>query len=183
MHRYTTRALAATAAAVMALTLTAAFGTGRELARTRADSETAWQDIVRIQAQRQQGAKDALLALKPGAGVDQTSIAHARYALARAQAAGSDETVLHDPALVNTWKKLQGELAAALFMLSAPGANGLQAPVLASLRMELVRDEQRLAAARLRYSQANAEYGAIVHTVAGATVATLLRYSELPATL
>lgn len=183
MHRYTTRTLAATALVLMALTLAAAIGTGRALARARADSENAWHDIVRIQAQRQQGARDALLALKPVAGVDCAPVVRARHALARAQAAGSDETVLHDPALVNTWKKLQGELAGALFMLTAPGANALPAPALESLRMALLRDEQRLAAARLRYSQANAEYGAILHTVAGATVATLLRYSELPATL
>lgn len=179
MHRYTIVGISA--AALIWLTLTAAFGTGRQLIRTRTDSETAWHDIVRIQAQRQQGAKDALLALKLDAGVDPAHVVHARHALARAQAAGNDEAVLRDPALVNTWKKLQGELAGALFMLSAPGANS--SPVLATLRVELARDEQRLAEARLRYSQANAEYGAIVDTVAGATVATLLRYSELPATL
>jgi hypothetical protein len=165
--------------------LAAAVPTGRQLARTQAESEIAWHQIVQIQTARMQSATLALDA------TSRDEIAHAplhraaRDAVARAKAAGSDDNILHDPAAINTWKKSQGELTAALFMLvgSNNGKSQQAADALERLRVELLHEEEALAAARARYSQASAEYAASSNTVAGATVATLLRYPDLPATL
>lgn len=180
--------LAALAAIVTIAALAAAVPAGRQLARTLADSETAWREIAQIQSTRVAAASAALDATT-SQGSTQHALAarqtQARAAVERAKAAGNSEDVLYDPASINTWKKAQGELTGALFMLAAPENNYGQPPnaVLEKLRMQLIREEQALAAARARFSQSSAEYSALSNTAAGAAVTTLLRYPELPATL
>ena len=179
------RTLVAVGALTAIVALTAGVPTGRQLARTQADSETAWHQIIQIQSGRIQNATLALDATRPDDTAHAPLRRAARDAIARAKAAGSDEKVLHDPTAINTWKKSHGELTAALFMLVG-GSTDTSQPATAPLerlRVELMQEEEALAAARARYSQASAEYAATTNTVAGATVATLLRYPDLPATL
>ena len=165
--------------------LAAGVPTGRQLARTQADSETAWHQIVQIQTGRIQNATLALDASRPDDTVHAPLRRAARDAIARAKAAGGDAKILHDPTAINIWKQSQGELTAALFMLVGSSNDKSQpaAAPLERLRVELMQEEEALASARARYSQSSAEYAAASSTVAGATVATLLRYPDLPATL
>lgn len=180
--------------------LAATVPAGRQLARARADSETAWRVIARLHTARMEEAAGALGALRH-ASPDQPfeRIEAARWtsvfnALARAKAASGDHTALHDPEAINAWKQYQGELTAALFMLVEGAGEGIgkippastsarSLEVRTRLRVQLMREEAALAQARLRYAQASAEYAVITDTMAGTVVATLLDYPELPATL
>ena len=164
--------------------LTVAISAGRQLARARTECETAWQDIAQIQDARVASASAALDALgNENIAATAALRTRARDALARAKIT-RDAEVLHNPAAINAWKQSQGELTGALFMLAMGNAGGVPAPAaLEQLRLQLVQEEEALAQARNRYSQASAAYANATQPVAGAMVAALLRYPELPATL
>ena len=161
----------------------AAVPAARQLSHAKDEGEAAWREIAAIQAARLEAAGGALATMRAAsAGGPDARLKVVEESMARARAAGSHPDLLHDPVAINAWKRAHGELTGALFM--ATSQSGAQSgSVLAALRARLVSDEQELAGARVRYSQASAAYLAASATTPGALVATVLRYPELPATL
>ncbi len=180
MHHYKTLAITATLVAVM-VACAGTIPAARDLSHARAEGEGAWRDLARIHAARNDGAATALSVAAAGGSIEPALAAKAQVALARAKTLRADDSVLYDAVQINTYKQQQGELTGALLTLTAPNAN--PASGLRTLRADLLRDEAALAEARARYDHASTRYRAISGTVTGATVATLLRYPELPATL
>ncbi len=180
MHHYKSMALTATLVAVI-MVCAAAIPAARDLSHARAEGEGAWRDIARIHSARNDGAATALNVAAAGGRVDAGLAAKAQASLARAKAFRADDSVLYDAVQINAYKQRQGELTGVLLTLAAPAPDA--GDVLHALHADLVRDEAALAEARARYDQASSRYRAIANTVTGATVATLLRYPDLPATL
>ncbi len=162
-------------AATLALVAGAVADAQLKLNRLRANTDSAWNEVAAIHAQRLTAAKLALSSVA-NTGNPQL-VADINNRLQRTAALPSSPALLDDPAALNAYKQGQGELTGALFMLA--GSETAQSAQLAQLRAQLPDQEAALAAARERYREASAAYNARNSSV----VAALLRNRPLAETI
>lgn len=170
-HRWSL-ALAAFAAAGAAV-----HGHYQDLRATRSEAAAAWHTIGELHTARERTAHAVLAA---AGGLAQDDVDRARAMLSQVRAVPADPGLLDDPRAIDTYKRYQGELTGALFVLVFKARTPDAAKALDGLRNALPRYEAGLAQARQRYRHAALRHNANAATPTGTLVGALTGQGPVP---
>jgi LemA protein len=172
---------------LVALGLVSALGIGaavhdryRDLRGTRDEAAAAWRAIGDIHAERARMAQATLGAADRAGMRGSGEVEQARAMLSQVGAMPAGPALLDDPRAIDTYKRYQGELTGALFMLAFGARTASGAATVAPLRDALLRHEAALAQARQRYRQAARRHNADAASLPGTLVAALTGQGPVP---